>query len=65
MARTALYMATLSAARYNPPIKEFYKRLRQAGKPAKVALIACERKLLVILNAVLRTQTPWKSTPAT
>jgi transposase len=58
VARTALYMATLSAARYNPPIKEFYKRLRQAGKPAKVALIACERKLLVILNAVLRTQTP-------
>ena len=57
--RTSLYMATLVAVRYNPPIREVYQRLTAAGKPKKVALVACMRKLLVILNAMLRDQTPW------
>ena len=57
--RAALYMAALVAARHNPVIRAFYTHLRQAGKPAKVALTACMRKLLVILNAMLRTGTPW------
>jgi transposase len=57
--RTALYMAALSAIRWNPVIREFYQRLLRAGKPKKVALLACARKLLVILNAMLRNQTPW------
>lgn len=58
--RAALYMSALVAARYNPVIKAFYQRLRQAGKPAKVALTACMRKLLTILNAMLKHQTPWR-----
>jgi transposase len=57
--RQALYMAALVASRYNPVIREFYQRLRQAGKPAKVALTACMRKLLVILNAMLKNRTYW------
>lgn len=57
--RAALYMATLSAMRYNPRIREFYQRLRQAGKPAKVAIVASMRKLLTILNAIIRDQAPW------
>jgi transposase len=57
--RAVLYMSALVAARYNPVIKAFYRRLRQAGKPAKVALTACMRKLLTILNAMLKHQTPW------
>jgi transposase len=61
--RAALYMATLSATRYNPVIRTFYERLCQAGKPPKVALTACMRKLLTILNAMLKTGTPWRSTP--
>src|SRR5438093_12212681 len=52
--RTVLYMSTLAAARCNPVIRAFYRRLRTAGKPAKVALTACMRKLLVILNAMVR-----------
>lgn len=52
--RRTLYMATLTAVRRNPAIRTFYERLRTAGKPAKVALIACTRKLLTILNAMLR-----------
>lgn len=59
--RTALYMAALVASRHNPPIAAFYRRLRAAGKPAKVALIACMRKLLVILNAILRDRRPWQN----
>ncbi len=59
--RSALYMATLSATRYNQPIKVFYKRLRAAGKPAKLALVAAAHKLLSILNAILRDKTPWQS----
>ncbi len=57
--RQALYMAALVASRHNPVIKEFYQRLRQAGKPPKVALTACMRKLLVILNAMLKNRTYW------
>lgn len=51
--RTALYMAALVATRFNPVIKVFYMRLLAAGKPKKVALVACIRKLLTILNAML------------
>lgn len=57
--RPALYLATLVACTHNPIIKAFYQRLIAAGKPKKVALIACLRKLLTILNAMLRTQTSW------
>lgn len=59
--RAKLYMATLSATRFNPVIRAAYRRLRDAGKPAKVALVACMRKLLVILNAILRSGQPWRS----
>ena len=59
--RAALYMAALVATRHNPTIREFYRRLRQAGKPAKLALVACMRKLLVVCNSVLRTATPWRA----
>ena len=58
--RAVLYMAALVAARRNPVIRAFYERLRTAGKPAKVALTACMRKLLVILNAIARSGTPWQ-----
>jgi len=53
-------MAALVAARRNPVIATLYQRLRAAGKPAKVALVACMRKLLTILNAMLRDGTPWR-----
>lgn len=52
--RRALYMAALSATRFNPPIKAFYQRLRASGKKAKVALTACSRKLLLMMNAMMR-----------
>ena len=58
--RAVLYMATVTASRCNPVIKAFYQRLRAAGKPAKVALTACMRKLLTILNAMLKAKTPWQ-----
>jgi transposase len=58
--RKALYMATLSATRSNPLIRSFYQRLCQLGKPKKVALVACMRKLLTILNAMMRNQKQWK-----
>jgi transposase len=58
--RCALYMATLVATRFNPVIRLFYTHLCAAGKPKKVALVACMHKLLTILNAVLRDQTPWR-----
>jgi transposase len=58
--RSALYMAALSATRYNPVIKTFYERLLAKGKEKKVALTACMRKLLVILNAIVRDQQPWQ-----
>jgi transposase len=62
--RAVLYMAALVASRRNPVIRAFYERLRAAGKPAKVALTACMRKLLVILNAIARSGTPWRPGPA-
>ena len=52
--RAVLYMAALVASKRNPVIRAFYERLRAAGKPAKVALTACMRKLLTILNAIAR-----------
>lgn len=60
--RSVLYMGALVASRSNPLIREFYERLLAAGKPKKVALVACMRKLLTILNAVLRDRTPWQPT---
>jgi len=57
--RAALYMAALSASRYNPVIQSFYQRLIAQGKKPKVALTACMRKLLVILNTMVKTQTVW------
>jgi transposase len=58
--RTALYMAALVASKHNPVIRDFHARLRAAGKPKKVALVACMRKLLVILNAMLKARTAWR-----
>ena len=58
--RSALYMATLSAIRHNPVIKAYYERLLANGKEKKVAITACMRKLLVILNAMARDQQPWR-----
>jgi transposase len=55
--RRALYMATLTATRHNPAVRAFYERLLAAGKLKKVALIACMRKLLAILNAMAKTRT--------
>lgn len=60
--RATLYMAALVASRSNPPLAAFYRRLIAVGKPAKVALVAVMRKLLTILNAMMKHQTPW--TPA-
>lgn len=57
--RTALYMPTLSAVKYNPVIKPFYDSLVARGKPHKVAMVACIRKLITILNAMLRNKKPW------
>jgi transposase len=57
--RSALYMATLVATRYNPVLKAHYTKLLTSGKAKKLALVACMRKLLVILNAMLRNRTPW------
>lgn len=57
--RTALYMATLAAIRYNFPIRSFYQRLVAAGKPKKVAIVACMRKLLTTLNVMLRNHVRW------
>jgi transposase len=59
--RGALYMAALAATRHNPAIATFYQRLCDAGKAKKTALVACMRKLLTILNALLHHRTPWRS----
>ena len=59
--RSMLYMATFTAMRFNPVIKEFYQRLAGKGKPHKVALTACMRKLLSIVNLMVRNQTIWKT----
>jgi transposase len=58
--RHVLYMAALTAKRYNPVVKAFYARLMAKGKQAKVALTACMHKLLTILNAIARTKEPWR-----
>jgi transposase len=58
--RATLYMGALVASRHNPVLKEFYERLLAAGKPKKVALVACMRKLLSILNAVMRDRATWR-----
>ena len=62
--RSVLYMATLSAIRHNPVIKEFYLRLKANGKENKVAISACMRKLLTILNAMARDNRHWQHTTA-
>jgi transposase len=59
--RAKLYMAALVASRWNPTIAAYYERLIALGKPKKVALIACVRKLLSILNAMVKTNTPWRA----
>jgi transposase len=59
--RATLYMAALVASRHNPVIAAFYRHLRDLGKPSKVALTACMRKLLVMLNAILRDRRPWQN----
>lgn len=61
--RTALYMGALVAARHNPVIKAYYQRLLAVGKPQKVALTACMRKLLLILNVMVRDQARWGQIP--
>ena len=58
--RAALYMGALAASRFNPVIRDFYRRLLAAGKPKKLALIACMRKLLTILNSMLKHHSPWR-----
>ena len=58
--RATLYMGTLAGVRYNPVLKAFFQRLRAAGKAPKVALTACMRKLLTILNAMMKHLTPWQ-----
>lgn len=58
--RSALYMAALTATRCNPVIRAFYQRLRADGKPFKVAITACMRKLLVIINTMIKNQTSWQ-----
>jgi transposase len=58
--RQALYMATVSAIRSNPPIADFYRRLKANGKPTKVARTACMRKLLTIANAIVRDHSSWQ-----
>ena len=62
--RAILYMSAIVAARFNPVIRVFYQRLQQAGKAKKVALTACMRKLLTILNAMLKHRTPWREVEA-
>lgn len=63
--RSALYMATLSAVRFNPAIKAFYQRLILKGKKKKLALVAAMHKLLTILNTLIRNKQPWKDTTQT
>ena len=59
--RCALYMATLSAVRFNPSIKAFHRRLRDNGKRPKVALVAAMRKLVILLNTLVRRDQLWKT----
>ncbi len=62
--RGALYMATLVATRHNPVIRAFYQHLLDQHKPKKLALVACMRKLLVILNTMAKTNEPWRTVGA-
>ena len=62
--RTALYMSALVATRHNATLKRFYQRLRAAGKPSKVALVAVMRKLLTIINAMIKHQSRWQNQTA-
>jgi transposase len=62
--RRTLFMATLSAVKFNPVIRAFYEALLDRGKEKKVALTACMRKLLIMINAMVRDGKPWKSSPA-
>jgi transposase len=59
--RTVLYLAAMNAARFNPVLRALYQRLRQAGKPPKLAFVALARKLLIILNAIAREKTAWQA----
>ena len=59
--RVTLYMAALTATRFNPIIKEFYLRLLSGGKAKKLALVACTRKLITILNAIVRDNQQWNT----
>lgn len=59
--RKTLFMATLAAVRWNRVLKAQYDRLVARGRPKKVALVACMRRLLTILNAIIRTATPWQN----
>ncbi len=62
--RTALYMAAVSATRCNPAFKTFYKRLLEDGKPRKVAIVAVARKLVVLANAIVKSDRPWIPSPS-
>lgn len=62
-ARSTLYMAAFNAMRYNPVIERFTQRLTESGKPFKVVITAAMRKLLIILNAIIKTNTPWRTEP--
>ena len=62
--RTALYLAAMNGARFNPVLRRFYARLIDAGKPPKLALIALARKLLTILNAMIRDGVDWQQKAA-
>ena len=62
--RAVLYMATLAAIRHNAVVRAWYERLLAAHKPKKVAIVACMRKLLVVLNAMLKTHTRWQAPPS-
>ena len=59
--RRVLYMAALTASRMHPVLAPYYQQLRARGKPVKVALVACMRRLLVLLNSLLKTRTPWRA----
>jgi transposase len=59
--RTALYMGALVISKYNPVIRDLYKRLVAAGKAKKVALVACMRKLFTILNAMAKNNERWRA----
>lgn len=54
-----MYMATLTATRFNPVIKTFYERLINSGKPFRVAIVACMHKLLIIINSMIKNSTAW------